>query len=400
MQAEAHQKASRLAIATLYASTVLQGLTLVSYPALAGVLRTTVGLDDAQYGASFLPQVVATALAALGGGALARRLALRPVLALALVLNAIAELLLVASGVWPAAGFPLVLAGTASLGLGFGLSAAPLNALPGRLLPARRESALVAAHAGIGAGLALGPVLAAALAAAGRWQLLPAGLAIAASLLAPGALVALPRSDDAPARTARAGRSPAATGAFWLLAATAVVYALAEGTFSGWAVIYLSEDRGLGGASAALGLTAFWTALVAGRIAVAALVERLGTLRLWLALPPLMIAAFLCLPHVRTAAGGVLAFALAGFACSGFFPLTVARAAARYPDDVAAVSSLLVAALMLGVGLGSFTVGPLRAALPLADLYELAALYPALAFVLALANCRAPSVRLALERAR
>ena len=98
-----------------------------------------------------------------------------------------------------------------------------------------------------------------------------------------------------------------------------------------------------------------------------------------------MVAAFLLLPYADGPVLGVGLFALAGFACSAFFPLTIGLVAARFPDHVAWVSSMVIAALVAGVGLGTFVIGPLRAALPLTDLYRLWSLYPALALLLGFA---------------
>jgi predicted MFS family arabinose efflux permease len=73
---------------------------------------------------------------------------------------------------------------------------------------------------------------------------------------------------------------------------------------------------------------------------------------------------------------GLGLFALAGLACSAFFPLTITLASQRFPEHVAWVSSMLIAALMVGVGLGSFVIGPLREWLSLESLYRLSAAYP------------------------
>ena len=96
-----------------------------------------------------------------------------------------------------------------------------------------------------------------------------------------------------------------------------------------------------------------------------------------------MAAVFLLLPAANTPTLGLGLFALAGLACSAFFPLTITLASARFPDQVAWVSSMLIAALMVGVGLGSFVIGPLRQWLSLEQIYQLSTLYPVLAIGLA-----------------
>jgi len=147
---------------------------------------------------------------------------------------------------------------------------------------------------------------------------------------------------------------------------------------------------------AALALSVFWGAMVAGRLLVAVLVARIAPLSIWLGLPVLMIAVFLLLPAANTPLLGLGLFALAGLACSAFFPLTITLASAQFPDQVAWVSSMLIAALMVGVGLGSFLIGPLRQWLSLEQIYQLSALYPVL--VIGLAGWWAVSTRRLVEK--
>ena len=96
----------------------------------------------------------------------------------------------------------------------------------------------------------------------------------------------------------------------------------------------------------------------------------------------LMIAALLALPYASGAASGLSLFALAGLGCSAFFPLTIALSSKRFPNDVAWVSSMLTAALMAGVGMGSFAVGALREVLALENLYRISVVYPLLVLLL------------------
>ena len=74
-------------------------------------------------------------------------------------------------------------------------------------------------------------------------------------------------------------------------------------------------------------------------------------------------------------------------------------ASRAFPQQVAAVSSLMIGALMAGVGLGSFVIGGLRELLPLETLYRLSMAYPAAALGLGVAAvacgaCRQPVRRL------
>ena len=167
------------ALGIVYGTALLHGLMLVSYPASSTFLKSMRGLTDRQYGLVFLPQLALALVGATAGGWLARRIGLRTLLVLALLGTVGAELALAAAG--KMAGplvFPLAALSAACTGLAFGLGAAPLNALPALLLPERPQPALVALHTGMGAGLALGPILVARLLESGRWISFPLGVAL------------------------------------------------------------------------------------------------------------------------------------------------------------------------------------------------------------------------------
>lgn len=365
---------SSLALTGLYGAGLLQGLAVVSFPASATVFRTLHGLSDEAYGSLFLPQTALTIVGSLLGGALAGRLGLRALLVTACAISGGSQVALLSVAFIPSAQvLPVLLLATGLAGLGFGLSAAPLNSLPGLLFPARSASALLALHTAIGAGFSVGPLLAGALVGAGQWVVFPGIVAVTALMLALVAVRAeLPSPPVTPSRR-RGGAPPALVALFGLVA---VFYAFAEGTFSNWAAVFLHEDRGISPSLATVALSGFWVALTIGRIAIAALVTRVEPETVWLALPVAMGTAFLLLPLVDGPASGITAFFFAGLACSGFFPLTVAIASRRFPGSEAVVSSLLIAALMLGVGGGSFALGAMRQLGPLDLLYRLAAGYP------------------------
>ena len=375
------------AVNVVYLSGLLQGLTLVSFPASSTVMRQMHGFTDAQYGSMFLPQVALAIVGSIVGGTLARRLGLKHLLCLALLANGLSQAALAASvGLNPAGAYGMILFGTACLGFGFGLSGAPLNSFPPMFFPAQRNAAVVALHTALGIGLMAGPLLATFLIGHDLWLGFPVILGVLSFLLVLAvALAALPQADRLLERDtgARAGEGkPRGSLVFWIFAAIAVLYAFAEGTFANWAVIYLHETKKLSETIAALALSAFWGAMAAGRLLVSLIVLRVAAEWVWKVLPVLMIGAFLLMPHADSAARGIGFFALAGLTCSGVFPLTVALVSNRFENDVAWVSSMMIAALMLGVGLGSFVIGPLHAWLSLERLYQVSAVYPLAALIL------------------
>lgn len=358
---------------------LLQGLTLVSFPALSSVLKAALHLSDTEYGIIFLPQVALTAVGSVAGGVLARRLGLPTLLRLSLIANSLSQFALLSGvGMGGKSGFALVALGTSLLGMGFGLSAAPLNRYPIMFFPTKPDSALTALHTLIGVGLALGPWIVGLLAEMGRWQIFPVGLAgLALCLLLLSLAFRFPADDTAipkEAETVRLMRTPA----FWLLFSVAVAYAFCEGLFSNWAVIFLQEDKQISPQNAGAALSAFWAALALGRLLTSWMVSRLSASVVWLGFPLLMAGAFLCLPAIDSAISGIVTYGFAGLSCSGFFPLTVGRASSRFPQQAALVSSLMVAALMLGVGLGSFALGSLRSLFPWATIFQMAVLLPVL----------------------
>lgn len=388
---------SIITVALIYLTGLLQGLTLVSFPASSAVLRSMHGLSDAQYGLIFLPQVVFAVIGAVGGGVLSQRLGLQRLLWLALLINGLSQLAL-ASLQWlpDGAALPMLLIATACLGLGFGLFGAPMNAYPPTYFPNQASTAVVVMHTLLGIGLMIGPLFEGALAAAGNWVTFPLAL-VAISVALALAAAMLPLGEGGLQRGVSSavakGPAPVAVPAFWLFAVVAVLYAFAEGTFSNWAVVYLQEGKHLPATVAAAGLSVFWGFLVGGRLLVSVLVLRVPAKFIWLVLPLLMIAAFLLLPQADTAVRGIALFGFAGLACSAFFPLSIALVSERFPQHVAWVSAMLIAALNVGTGLGSFAIGALRSLLPFEPLYQWSALYPAAVLLLALLLARSGGLR-------
>lgn len=391
--AESSSPTAWLLVGVLYFSALLQGLTMVSFPASSTVLLGSLGLSNAEYGAIFLPQVALAIVGSIGGGTLAQRWGLKSLLLIALGANAASQLLLAAT-VWTGSVwmYPAVLAGTASMGLAFGVSGAPLNSYPPLFFPNTADTAVVALHSILGAGLALGPVLVAPFIAQNAWVGFPLLLAVLCGAALLGA-AALPfpkeKTNDHKADSPR----PVGTGLFWAFVVATVAYAFAEGTFSNWAVIYLHEARGVPDATAGIALSVFWAALVVGRLLTSILVLRISSQSVWLALPLLMGATFLLLPFAEGPVLGIGLFALAGLACSSFFPLAITLVSKAFPDHVAWASSMLVAALMVGVGGGSFIFGPLRSSFSFETIYQFSTLYPALALAAALVVVRSDPCR-------
>ena len=370
----------------MFVSSFVQGLVSVAFPASAEVLRGE-GLTDTQYGSIFLPQMALAAAGALGAGFVLDRLGARRGLVLGFALMALSQAALACIPFTPTGGvYPLALVGTSLLGLGAGVSAGPLNAYPQVLFPVRGESAVVAVHTVVGVGLAVTPVLAGAAIDHRVWLGVPFLLACA-SLALVVALERLRLPDTEPPRPGP-GRRPARAPALRLFVAVALLYGMTEAVYGNWGIVYLTEERGLGVATAGLAVTAFWAAITGSRLAVAALLLRLEPRRVLPALGTAMAISCLLVPLAGSARSSLLVFAAGGLGCSAVFPLAVGLSGRRFPDDRTWVSSALFAALVAGQAVGSLSTGLLHTRLDLATVYRLAAVPPALAVLLALRAAR------------
>lgn len=381
------------AILLIYTAALIQGLVLVAFPAASDIFTSADfhDLSSSEYGSLFLPMVVAAILASTLGGLLARRWGLKPLLLAGLGADLLAMLLLASSqltiGNSGLAYATLLLAMTA-LGLGFGTTLTALNALAMGHFPERPERALTALHALLGTGTALAPLLTALVGGLGAWWALAAALAVVLSLLLVGGLMsalAPAKATDAP-DTAEPVALTSAIRMLSLFVIAAIVYGIVETLFANWALIYLREDAGVSVRAAGYALTAFWAMVTAGRLLVATASGWLSPTRVYVALPGLMIVAFVWVASVDGATVGIAAFALAGLACSAFLPLSIGFAQACHRDLTELVSGVMMAAYLLGFGIGSYGLGPLReaAGIPLSTLYSASAALAALLLGIAL----------------
>jgi hypothetical protein len=124
--------ASKTERAIVNAAGLVQGIVLVTFPAASTIFtsKSEYGLSSTQYGDMFLPQVALAITASLFGAGLARRISIRRVYLLGLACSTISMVLLLVSTLVKtnqAAAYPMLLAATAFLGAGFGLTVPVLN---------------------------------------------------------------------------------------------------------------------------------------------------------------------------------------------------------------------------------------------------------------------------------
>jgi MFS family permease len=377
----------RAEVATVYAVGLFQGLSLVAFPAAATLLTAASGYDlsKGRYGLLFVPQVAMAIAGSLGLSALARRFTLKRVLLAGLVADTLSMALLVGSVAVEhgAAAYPMLLVATASLGLGFGLTLGSISTYAGAFMPDRRDVALTALNVLLGLGTALSPFLIALFTNIGEWWYLPL---IAAGGIAVLFVIAVVQPMDAPAgerRTAKA-KIPAL---FWLFAGALVVYGVGETMFGNWGTTLLA-DHGVKPTSAQDALAAFWGAVTLGRLAIALVARRVRSTHIYVVLPWAMVMALVLAPLARGAGAGIAVFALAGLACSGFFPMTVGYGESTFPRFVELAAGWLIAAYQVGYGLAAFGGGALQNVVSLSTVFRLTALLVVVMGILAVPIAR------------
>jgi fucose permease len=168
----------------------------------------------------------------------------------------------------------------------------------------------------------------------------------------------------------------------------AVAFAAVEcGIESGagiWGYVYLTADRGLSSAAAAVTVSAYWATMFAGRAVLGPVAERFGARRVLTGGVAGLVAGAILLTVPGPAAVPVAGLVVAGLAAAPIFPLLMLTTAERSAGaDPAWAVSLQVAAsaggnaaLPAGLGLviGTLTAGALGPALLLLSLL-LAGLY-------------------------
>ena len=152
-----------------------------------------------------------------------------------------------------------------------------------------------------------------------------------------------------------------------------------------WSTLYLNQQRGVPIQWASLALTAFWAMVTVGRVLAAVISPRVPARTIYLGLPMLLVVAFLAISQVSTAIGGLLAFGLAGLACSAFFPLSISFGGEEFPRLIAVVSGELIAFYQVGYGVAAFGMGLLLNAtsVHLSTIYAGASLVAGVMIVLA-----------------
>ena len=379
---------------------LVQGIVLVTFPAASTIFTSSSDYDlsRSEYGAMFAPQVVTAVLASLVGGglllpSLAGRVREKTVYLTGLAADLAAMLLLITS--WlvidhHGLAYGVLLAATACLGIGFGLTVPSLNTLTAAFRPAAQDRAVLVLNALLGLGTALAPVFVAAFTGLGFWV----GLPVTAACLLAGLIAVSTRLPLDPARSlpqsghpqraaasrpqhaavsrpqhATAMRPQHATVAVRLpaglavFAAFALLYGFCETMNGNWSQLDVTS-LGVRSSTASLALTGFWAVVTAGRVLVAAVQRWLPSRAAYHLLPFVLAGAFVIIAVLprNAPAAAVAAFCLAGLGCSALLPLTISFGQEKLTGSQAAVAGGVIAAYQLGYGAAAFGVGPLTSA--------------------------------------
>jgi MFS family permease len=341
---------------------LVQGITLVTFPAASSIFTDPSGYDlsNTQYGAMFVPQVLTAIATSLLGGALAHRFSAKRVLLLGLAANITSMVLLVVTAGFKTdpVAYPLLLVATAFLGAGFGLTVPVLNTYVAAFQPDRADRAVLVLNALLGLGTALAPVFVALFVGLGFWWGLPV-LSTVLLVLLFLACVRLPLQEGASA-SAQATQRTGIPPRFWLFAGFAVLYGLCETMNGNWSQLDMTS-LGASTTQAALALTTFWAMVTVGRLLFAAIVRWLPARVVFHMLPIVLVATFLLIAALPDDAPwlGVAAFGLAGLGCSALLPLTISLGQDALTTMSAAVAGGVIAFYQVGYGIAAFGVGPL-----------------------------------------
>ncbi len=374
--------ATRNETSIVYAAGVVQGVVLVTFPAASTIFTDPAEYDlsSTQYGALFLPQVVAAIATALLGAGLSSRFGAKRVYLVGLAASLLSMALLIVSSFLaedPGA-YWLLLFATASLGAGFGLTVPTLNTFAAAFHPAAVDRSILVLNALLGLGTVLAPVFVAVFIGLGIWWGLPLTSAMLLVALVAVSLRLPLRVQTAAAATARAARG--IPSRFWVYAGFAVLYGFCETVNGNWSQLDMTGELGATTTEAALALTAFWAMVTVGRVLFAAIQRRFPSRLTYHLLPFLLAGAFVViavLPDDQPALG-VLAFGLAGLGCSALLPLTISFGQEELKAFAAATAGGVIAFYQLGYGIAAFGIGPLlNGGVSLSAIYAFSALIAA-----------------------
>ena len=262
-------------------AAVAQGVALVTFPAASTIFTSPSDYDLSRsaYGLMFVPQAMTAVGASILGASLARRVGTRRIYLIGLIANIVAMVLLVVSATvqhTEAVAYPLLLAATASLGVGFGFTVPSLNTFTAVFNPTKVDSSVLVLNALLGVGTASRRCSSRCSSGSTSGGACRSWRARCSSRSSRSACACRsPSTDRRPSPRPRACRSRPASGS---TPRSAVCYGICETMNGNWASLDM-KDIGASTTQASLALTAFWASVTIGRVGFAALQRWIPTLR-------------------------------------------------------------------------------------------------------------------------
>ncbi len=335
---------------------LVQGLVLVTFPA-EGISFTSASryaLSSAQYGDMFLPAALTAIAGALIGALLGRRTATKTIYLAGLTFS-LASMMLLGASVFvdtdKAVCYPLLLAATAFLGVGFGLTVPALIRYASILHPLAVDRAELNLTALVGLGMVLGAVLGGLLAGGGLWWIMQAlSAALVVALLS--ASVRLPTSDGPMRFRERPHAIPMRSRLYLVFV---LLLGICVAMHVDWSRLGLpkSGEFGAGGVPPTLG--AFWGgAVILGRVLFAGL-DRWPRARAAYSILPFVLVSGVIVAGLLTHSDALAWFSiylLSALACAAFLPLGRAGEPGMTAVTVA-VTGGIIGFYLVGYGLAA-----------------------------------------------
>ncbi|MBN1206177.1 MAG: MFS transporter [Myxococcaceae bacterium] len=347
-------------------------------------LRETFSLPQALLGVPLAASATTYFLSGLLAGRLIRMAGIGSLLALSTALVAIGV-----AGYTLTPAFALFLFAAGLVGFGSGAVDSALNTYAAQNFGARHMTWL---HAAYSTGAALGPATLTALLARGAsWRVgyavigtALAAMAVAFTLTRRQWVAGSPSSPklDAPGALGTESLNEASRPVsgwtalrhprVWLQVAIFFIYTGIEVSAGQWSYTVLIEERGVDATTAGAWITLYWASLLAGRIVLGFVVERVGTVRLLrLATGAAVVGALVFAAPGLPVGVGAVGLALLGFALAPIFPGLMAETPRRVGEQTAlhaigfqvsaataGVAFLPSVAGLLGEGFGLVAIAP------------------------------------------
>ena len=305
---------------------LVQGLVLVTFPAegIAFTSASRYALSSAQYGGMYLPAALTAVAGTLIGPLLGRRIATKAVYLAGLTFS-LASMVLLGASVFvdtdTAVCYPLLLAGTAFLGVGFGLTVPALITYAAIFHPLAVDRAELNLTALLGLGIVLGAVLGGVLSAGGHWWMMSAlSAALVVALLS--ASVRLPTGNRP--RSAGRKRPQAIPMRFRLYLVFVLLLGICVAMHVDWSRLGLPKNGEFGAGGVPPTLGALWGgAVILGRVLFASL-DRWHRARAGYSILPFALVSGVIVAGLLThndALAWFSIFVLGALACAAFLPL-------------------------------------------------------------------------------